>query len=353
MVKTGILYSDEYLKHETGTHVECKERLIETMKLLKEKKVFENENITLIDPEKAPIEDIMLIHQQHYIEKIEDRCKAGGGWLDGDTFASKDSYEVALLAAGGVNKAAKMIMEGKINNAMCLVRPPGHHAREGKASGFCIFNNVAIVARYLIKNFDNVSRVLIFDHDAHAGNGTSYTFYDQSDVMIFNFHQHPRTLYPGVCYVDEIGEGEGKGYNFNMTVAPGSGEVHYLKIMDEILHPLMKQYKPDFVLISAGFDSHKNDPITNLGFTVQGYGLIVKKLKAFAEEVCDGRLLITLEGGYNLSAISKGVYNEVVALSETGEMIEEQLPNYSEDIMEYTENLIKQTKELFADHWKF
>lgn len=353
MVKTGILYSDEYLKHETGSHVESKDRLIATMKLLNERKVFEKENIILVKPEKAKIEDIKLVHQAIYIERIEDKCKAGGGWLDGDTIASEDTYEVALLASGGVNNTAKMIMEGKINNAICLVRPPGHHSREGNASGFCIFNNVAICARYLIKNYDNIKRVLIFDHDAHAGNGTSYTFYDQSEVLLFNFHQHPRTLYPGTCYLDEIGEGEGKGYNFNMTMAPGSGEVHYLKIMDEILHPVMQQYKPDFVLVSAGFDSHQNDPITNLGFTVQGYGMIIKKLKEFAEEVCNGRLLITLEGGYNLDAISKGIYNEVMALTGIEDYIKESGSKISSDVDEFTDKLIEETKELFKDYWKF
>ncbi|MHA1786016.1 MAG: histone deacetylase family protein [Candidatus Helarchaeota archaeon] len=353
MVKTGIVYSDEYLKHETGTHVESKERLIATMKLLNERKIFDNENIELVEPEKASVEDIKLVHQQHYIERIEDKCKSGGGWLDGDTTTSKDTYEVALYASGGVNKAARMIMKGDINNAICLVRPPGHHAREGNASGFCIFNNIAICARYLLKNFDSVKKVLIYDHDAHAGNGTSYTFFDQSEVLMFNFHQHPRTLYPGTCYLDEVGEGEGKGYNFNMTMAPGSGEKHYLKIMDEILHPLIQQYNPDFILVSAGFDSHKNDPITSLGFTVQGYGKIIKKLKTFAEEICEGRLLITLEGGYNLDAISQGIYNEIMSLSAIEDYIEDDEPHYSKELDEYTDKLIKETKDIFKEFWKF
>lgn len=167
MVKTGIVYHEDYLKHETGDHVENKQRLISTMKLLNEYKIFEYPNIVKISPSPAPIEEVKRVHKKNYIDKVREKCLKGGGWLDTDTIVSAKSYDVALLAVGGAIKAADMVAQGEINNAFCIIRPPGHHAGPEAARGFCIFNNVAIVARSLIARHKEVKKVLIFDHDAH------------------------------------------------------------------------------------------------------------------------------------------------------------------------------------------
>lgn len=167
MVKTGIVYHEDYLKHDTGDHVENKRRLIATVDLLNEHKVFEHSKIVKISPSPAPIEEVQRVHKDFYIDRVNQKCLSGGGWLDADTIVSPDSYNVALLAVGGAIQAADMVIKGEINNAFCLIRPPGHHAGPGAARGFCIFNNIAIVARSLIARFKEVNKVLIFDHDAH------------------------------------------------------------------------------------------------------------------------------------------------------------------------------------------
>ena len=351
---TGIVYSDSYLLHETGNHPENKTRLIETWKLLNENNIFGSGKVIHVIPTLADIQEIERVHTSYYIQKIKEKCAYGGGYLDGDTLVSEKSYEIALLAAGGAIKAGDMILSEEIANAFCLIRPPGHHARESAAKGFCIFNNIAILARSLRARYDQIDRVLILDHDAHAGNGTSYTFYegpDASKVLVFGFHQIP--LYPGTCYLDEIGEGEGKGYNFNITMMPGSGDAQYLAVLDEIFAPVVRQFNPDIILVSAGFDAHYSDPLTDLNLTTQGFGNIIKKAKTAAEEVCDGRIIILLEGGYNLSAISRGILQEVSVLAELGINMKDTTPRIDLEIKKFEKKLISQIKDLFGVYWKF
>lgn len=351
---TGIVYSDSYLLHETGDHVENKSRLIATWKLLTQNDIFNTGKVIHIDPTPAKLEEIKRVHTSYYVEKIKERCLQGGGWLDGDTIVSEKSFEIALLAAGGAIKAGNMVLSKEIANAFCLIRPPGHHARESAAKGFCIFNNIAILARSLRARYEQIDRVLILDHDAHAGNGTSYTFYespDASKMLVFGFHQIP--LYPGTCYLDEIGEGAGKGYNFNITMMPGSGDAQYMAVMDEIFSPVVRQFNPDIILVSAGFDAHYSDPLTDLNLTTQGFGKIIKKAKTAAEEVCDGRIIILLEGGYNLSAISRGILQEVSVLAELGIDMKESPPRVDFEIKDFEKKLISQIKDLFGVYWKF
>ncbi|NVM53122.1 MAG: histone deacetylase [Candidatus Helarchaeota archaeon] len=350
---TGIVYSDDYLLHETGDHVENKIRLRETWKLLNQNNIFDTDKVIHIPPTPTSIEEIKRVHTSYYIEHIKEICSQGGGWLDGDTIVSEKSFDIALLAAGGAINAGDKVITNEISNAFCLIRPPGHHAREGAARGFCIFNNIAILARSLRARYDNIERVLILDHDAHAGNGTSYTFYsgpDASKILVFGFHQIP--LYPGTCYLDEIGEGEGEGYNFNITMIPGSGDAQYLAVMDEIFFPVVKQFNPDIILISAGFDAHFSDPLTDLNLTTQGFGNIIQKTKIAAEEVCNGRIIILLEGGYNLSAISRGILQEISVLAELGIDLKENPPKINSEIKNYEKKLISQIKDMFGAYWK-
>lgn len=351
---TGVIYSDEYLLHETGSHVENKQRLIATWDLLNKMNVFDSGKVKHIKPVAASIEEIKRVHTPYYIEQVKERCEQGGGWLDGDTIVSEKSYDIALLATGGALIAGDKIMSEEIRNAFCLIRPPGHHAREGAARGFCIFNNIAILARSLCARYKSIDRILILDHDAHAGNGTSYTFYngpDSKNVLVFGFHQIP--LYPGTCFLDEIGSGSGEGYNFNMTMTRGSGDAQYLAIMDEIFFPVVRQFKPDFILVSAGFDAHFSDPLTDLNLTVQGFGNIIAKAKQAANELCNGRIVILLEGGYNLSAISRGILQEVSVLSDLGIELKDNPPKIDTDTQKYNQKLITQIKEIFGPYWKF
>jgi len=353
LVKTGIVYHEDYLKHETGDHVENKQRLIATVELLNKYKVYQHPNIIKINPTPAPIEEIERIHKKFYIDRVKEKCLNGGGWLDSDTIVSPESYNVALLAAGGGLNAANKVVEGEINNAFCLIRPPGHHAGPGAARGFCIFNNIAIVAKSLVAKFNKIKKILILDHDAHAGNGTSQETYQDPNILLFDFHQHPRTLYPGTGYPEDIGEAEGKGFNINLAMVPGSGDSQYLEILDELFVPIVNQFKPDFILISAGFDTHFSDPLTQLNLTTQGYAQIIKKVKDEAIKLCDGKIVIFLEGGYDLKAISQGIVSEVAVLGEIDIKITENAPKIESGVKEYNKKMILRLKEILSPYWKF
>lgn len=351
---TGVIYSDAYLLHDTGDHVENKNRLIETWKLLNKNNIFNDGKVIHILPSPATLEDIKRVHTPYHIEKVKEVCAQGGGWLDGDTVVSEKSYDIALLAAGGAIKAGDNVQSQKIANAFCIIRPPGHHAREGAARGFCIFNNMAILTRYLRATYKDIDRVLILDHDAHAGNGTMYTFYkgeDAGKVLDFDFHQVP--LYPGTCFLEEIGEGAGEGYKFNITMMPGSGDPQYLEVMDEIFAPVVQQFKPDIVLVSAGFDGHFSDPIAELKLTTQGFGQIIQRAKAAAEKFCKGRIIILLEGGYNLSAVSRGILQEISVLANLGIDLKDSPPKVDWEAESFGKQLITQIKDLFSPYWKF
>jgi acetoin utilization deacetylase AcuC-like enzyme len=351
---TGVVYSEKYLLHETGTHVENKTRLIETWKLLNQHGIFDEGRVIHVQPTPASIQEIKRVHTPYYIQQVKEKCAQGGGWLDGDTVVSQKSFDIALLAAGGAINAGDKVVSKELANAFCLIRPPGHHAREGAAKGFCIFNNIAILARSLRARYNEIERVLILDHDAHAGNGTSYTFYDGPDadkVLVFGFHQIP--LYPGTCYLDEIGSGAGEGYNFNITMMRGSGDAQYLAVMDEIFFPVANQFKPDIILVSAGFDAHFSDPLTDLNLTVPGFGKIIQKAKNAANKLCDGRMIILLEGGYDLSAISRGILQEISVLADLGINFTESGPKLDPEIEKYGDKLIKQIKDTFSPFWQF
>lgn len=350
LANVGIIYDDIYLEHDTGNHPESADRLVETMKLINEKKVLEYQNVFLISPRPATIDEIAIVHKRDYIKYIEDFCKKGGGYLDGDTPCSSRSYEAALYAAGGGLTAAEKIKEGKIDYAIGLIRPPGHHAGRYTARGFCIFNNIVILAEFLLKDFN---KIMILDIDAHHGNGTQDMTYDRKDILYFGIQQDGRTLYPGSGYPEEIGMKEGKGYNINAPLAPGSGDKSFNNIIDEVFIPVAKQYRPDFVLMSVGFDSHFSDPLTDLRLTTQGYRNIIHKVKNFVNEYCNKNLIILLEGGYNLRAISRSIVNIIYELADIPEEIHDEGDHEDEKIVRYTGELIKRIKSELNNYWKF
>jgi acetoin utilization deacetylase AcuC-like enzyme/formylglycine-generating enzyme required for sulfatase activity len=302
--KTGFLYDDIYLKHKTTEgHLERPDRLVAIVARLKASGLY-SELFTL-SPKPAGLEWISTVHTPDYIERVKRACHGGIRYLDSmDTPISPESYEVALAAAGGVLGAVDAVMEKKIRNAFCAVRPPGHHAMEDTAMGFCIFNNVAVATRYIQKQY-NRSKILIVDWDVHHGNGTQAAFYDDPTVLYFSVHQYP--FYPGTGSEAEKGSGKGLDHTINVPLPAGSGDADYLRVFEERLRPAALAFSPDFVLISAGFDAHESDLLGSMKVTAQGFAKLTDVVKKIAEKCCAGRLVSVLEGGYHLEGLADSV----------------------------------------------
>ena len=295
----GLVYDPIYLKHDTGNHVENSDRLVATMDLLKESGLLDE--LTILSPRAASLEEISLVHSDYHINRVESSSSGGGRWLDGDTYASPESYKVALYAAGGVLRALDALMVGEVNSAFALVRPPGHHATADQAMGFCLFNNIAIAAKYALQQHD-LQRILIADFDVHHGNGTEEVFYKDPSVLYFSTHQYPH--YPGTGDIGDDGAGEGKGFTVNVPLPAYCGDNEYKRAYEEILVPVARRFKPQLILVSAGYDNHWADPLSMMQLTVDGFAGIVTTIKSLADELCQGKLLISLEGGYHLKALS-------------------------------------------------
>jgi acetoin utilization deacetylase AcuC-like enzyme/formylglycine-generating enzyme required for sulfatase activity len=310
--KTGFVSSDIYLKHKTRDgHPESPQRLIAINKVLEK---ISNNDLKLLNPK--PYADaqkwLTTIHSTEYIERVKKNCQSGEEYMDSmDTPISKESYEVAVTAVGGILSAIDGVMEGKIKNAFCAIRPPGHHALRDRAMGFCIFNNVAIGARYIQKKY-GLSKVLIVDWDVHHGNGTQEAFYNDPTVLYFSAHRSP--FYPGTGDEDEKGSGKGLGYTINVQMKVGNGDDSYKEAFEDTLKPKAMEFDPDFVLISAGFDAHKDDPLGGMNVTAKGYAELTKIVKNIAEKCCNGRLVSVLEGGYSLSGLAESVDAHVSVL---------------------------------------
>ncbi len=313
--KTGLVYDDVYLKHDTGSrHPESPQRLVAIISRL-EKKLKEGK-LLLISPKRLPtvLEWITTIHSPEYVKRVKESCQSQVEYMDSiDTPISKESYDVALMAVNGVLTAIDEVIQGNVKNAFCAIRPPGHHALKDEAMGFCLFNNVAIAARYIQKKY-GLSKVLIVDWDVHHGNGTQDAFYDDPTVLYFSVHRSP--FYPGTGYEDEKGKGKGLGYTINVNMKVGSGDASYKKVFDDILKPKAIEFNPDFVLISAGFDAHKDDPLGGMNITTDGYAKMTKVVKDIAEKCCNGRLVSVLEGGYSLSGLAESVDSHISTLMD-------------------------------------
>lgn len=309
MKRTGFVYSDEYLKHRTRFHPECKERLTAIVDYLEQTDTLSQ--LLPIQPYPASVDQIALVHGRDYIDMVNDSCQRKVIMLDADTQISTESYKIALLAAGGVLAAVDAVLRGEVDNAFCAVRPPGHHALSNKAMGFCLFNNVAIAARYAQQKH-GLKRVLIIDWDVHHGNGTYDIFECDSSVFYFSVHQFPH--YPGTGRADETGTGEGEGTSLNVPFSEGQGDAEYIAAFNEKLLPAAKKFAPDLILISAGFDAHRDDPLSSTQITGKGYAELTKIVCGLADDVCSGRIVSVLEGGYNLTALAESVYEHIIHL---------------------------------------
>ncbi|MFX0032474.1 MAG: histone deacetylase [Promethearchaeota archaeon] len=358
---TGIVYDDIYLQHRIGTHVESHERLIAIMDFLKEKKVLGESGFKLIKPRKATLEQIKYVHTESLIKEIQTVCELAEKTnriqhIDMDTDASAMTYEASLYSVGGNLQAADEILNGNCKNAFALVRPPGHHSNSYKFSGFCIFNNIAVTAEYLFRE-KNIKRIVIIDWDCHHGNGTQDIFFEGSksngELIIFNSHQDGRTLYPGSGFIGEIGSGKGVGKIINYPMPPKAADDVLSSYFEEIIAPICNEFKPEFILISAGFDTHWTDELTLMGWTYQAPANYLKKIKSIAKNFAKDRILITLEGGYEVHKQAIAVYNCLQVLNDKyDQLIEEKPRKSSKELLDYMNNkLIPKLKEILSPYW--
>ena len=310
---TGFVYDAIYLKHQTGAgHPESPERLTAIVDRLTQDGVLKS--LVRLKPAAASVQWVTTVHAPEYVERVRKSCEAGAHYVDTpDAPASRASYEVALDAVGGVQSAIDAVMNGTVRNAFCAIRPPGHHALKDRAMGFCLFNNVAIAARY-IQRKHKLGKVLIVDWDVHHGNGTQAMFYDDPTVFYFSIHQSP--FYPGTGGSEEKGVGKGLGFTRNVPLAGGSGDAEYKQAFVEVLKPAAAAFKPDFVLVSAGFDAAKDDLLGQMKVTPGGYAQLTRIVRGIADQYCHGRLVSVLEGGYNLESLAASAEAHVRALME-------------------------------------
>ena len=316
-LKIAVLYDDEFILHNTGpNHPENPDRLSSVINFLKnDSKLQPN----LIWPTfgYASTDVIRLAHSKEYIHLVkresEKLAESNAKLSTGDTVISKHSYQVARKSVGAMTEAVDQMMQSKALSAFVFSRPPGHHATKDRGMGFCIFNNVAIAAKYL-ENKYGINRILIVDFDVHHGNGTQDIFYSDNTVFYFSIHQHP--FYPGTGRPDEKGSGEGYGYTLNIDLPKGAGDEEFIHGLKSQLIPAMDKFKPEFILISAGFDAHENDLLGQLKYTNNGYRKATDILSTIAEKYASNRLLFVLEGGYeptNIKEASESILNTIIS----------------------------------------
>lgn len=303
MKRTGIFIDSVFKHHDPGfDQLECPARIITLQSGID---TFCN-NDFFIQPEikKASHDILRLNHTEAHIKAIEATSGKMYSVLDEDTFTSPGSYEAACTAAGALTRGVDMLHSGEIANGFALVRPPGHHAENNKAMGYCLFNNVAIAARYAREKL-GYKKILIVDFDVHHGNGTQDAFYQTGEVLFISIHQSP--CYPGTGSVDEVGSGMGQGYTVNIPFPGGQGDAEYANAFNTIVLPIAYQFQPELILVSAGFDGAMEDAISIMYLTHQGFGYMAYLLKKMADEICGGKILFTLEGGYHLDTLLQGV----------------------------------------------
>lgn len=302
MPAVGYVYDPLYLEHGIPGHPENPARLQSIISHLEQSGLLGR--LTEIKPRDATAADLELVHSYELIARVRGTAEEGGGWLDPDTYVVPRSYQAALRAAGGVLAATDAVLDGEIDSAFCLVRPPGHHAAPTQAMGFCLFNNVAVAAAHALER-RGLERAAVVDFDVHHGNGTQDAFYSEPRVLYVSTHQYP--FYPGSGYWGETGRAQAEGTTVNLPLPRGCGREEYLRAYREVCAPLVRRFRPQLLLVSAGFDAHFADPLAQMLLDTRGYYEIASLLKALADELCDGRIVCTLEGGYDHTALAWSV----------------------------------------------
>ncbi len=315
MAKTGLVQDDRFGRHDTGAgHPERPQRLARI------REVFEERGLTricrAIEASPVDMELVRAIHTDAYLERLRRVCENGSPYIDvPDSAICGESFEIARLAAGSVVKAVDEVMSGRLTNAFCAVRPPGHHAERHVSMGFCLLNNVAIAAAHLL-NDHGLARVLILDWDVHHGNGTQHIFEEDPRVLFVSLHGHPGIVYPGTGHAQERGKGAGEGFTINVPILPPGREEVWRRAFDETILPAAAKFEPQFVLISAGFDAHRLDPLAPLELETESYGWMTDELVGVAKRHCGGRLVSVLEGGYHLDALAESAALHVSRLMD-------------------------------------
>jgi acetoin utilization deacetylase AcuC-like enzyme len=312
MPRTAIAYDPYHKRHTREGHPENQRRVEESWSLLQVDGIVSR--LLHLPSTPAPQDAILRVHSRAYLERLESAALLGGGHLDVDTYLSHDSYQAALLGAGGLLNVVDAVLQGQANNGISLGRPPGHHALPQSGMGFCLLGNVSIAARWAQDRHD-VSRVLIVDFDVHHGNGTQEVFYRDPSVLFFSTHQFP--FYPGTGAAQETGEGRADGSNINVPLPANVGDRGYLSIFQQLLIPAARLFRPELILVSAGYDAHWLDPLANMHLSVTGYTRLLALLMDLADELCHGRLVVALEGGYHIGALSHSVLSAVRLLSHS------------------------------------
>ena len=346
MSRTGIVKEEKYLYHDMGPfHPESPRRLEAIYAMLEEPDMVGK--FEAVPARRAAREELLLVHSPEYVDKIAATEGKENCYLDPDTCTSSGSYEAALLAAGGLCEAIAMVGRGVLDNAFALVRPPGHHAERARAMGFCLFNNVAIGARYAQEAL-NMERILIVDWDLHHGNGTQHSFEEDPSILYFSTHQYP--YYPGTGAFEETGRGAGAGLTVNVPLSVGYGDADYVGIFQRILKPIATEFAPDIILVSAGFDIYFEDPLGGMRVTTRGFAGMTRALMDIAQACCGGKLVITLEGGYHVEGQRdsvKEVLRELAGLRVTD--LEELLSQGRDDVVL---KLVERVRAAHRGFWK-
>ncbi len=315
MATTGLVQFRRFRYHDTGPgHPERSERLVRL-----EQEFAGNGLAAACQPVEVLEIDLGLVLKVHafdYVDRIRLACQQGMPFIDTpDSAICPESYVIAVLAAGSVISAVNDVMTGAVKNAFCLVRPPGHHAERDRSMGFCLLNNVAIAAHHLFGHY-GLERVLILDWDVHHGNGTQHAFEADPRVLYVSLHGHPHTLYPGTGFEEEVGVGPGEGYTVNCPLGPGAGDAEYRRAFTERIMPAVEKYEPQFVLLSAGFDAHRLDPLAPMLLETESFGWMTELMLDVARRYAGGRLVSVLEGGYHLDALAESAGLHVKRLLE-------------------------------------
>jgi acetoin utilization deacetylase AcuC-like enzyme len=299
MSGVGYVFDPLYLEHSLPGHPESAGRLRTIMAHLEESGLLGM--MAALEACDATEDDLRLVHTPQLIAAVRETSGMRETWFDADTYAVANSYSAALRAAGGVLKAVDAVLDGDLDSAFCLVRPPGHHATPERAMGFCLFNNVAIAAAHALER-RGLQRLAVIDIDVHHGNGTQDAFYREPRVLYWSTHQYP--FYPGTGSWEEAGDGPGKGTTVNVPMPAGCGDAEYRRAYRELLAPLLRRYHPQLILVSAGFDAHFMDPLAQILLSTRGYYEIAALLRELADELCGGRIVYALEGGYDHTALA-------------------------------------------------
>ncbi len=348
----SFVYRNTFRLHENPTmHPEKPERLAAIDRAVAKSGI--GSLLINTTPCAASENDLSIVHSPSYIEQIEEAAKRARNenkliQLDSDTFMSQQTFEVAKLAAGASMTAIDTLAKDDISSSFVAVRPPGHHAMSQRQMGFCIFNNIAIAANYARKHLGH-KRVLIIDWDVHHGNGTQDIFYDDPGIFFISMHQYPHWPYE-TGWLDEVGVGEGKGFNLNIPLPPGTGDQGHLRAWDSIIEPVSHEYKPDIILVSAGYDAHQSDYMSNQNVTTQGFGMLAGRLQKLSQAL-DIKTACFLEGGYHTEALAESVVATLNALAKAPSQIEEEESITADQAPEELESRLQLLRKQFDQYW--